>query len=106
MSRGLVLAFDTATAVATCALLRDGEVLGERTTHAAAVLAGADELLRAAGLEPADLDGLVAGTGPGSFTGIRIGLSAARGLALASASRWQGSRRSTRLLQDVPRRFR
>jgi len=83
MSRGLVLAFDTATAVATCALLRDGEVLGERTTRAAAVLADADELLRAAGLGPTDLAGLVVGTGPGSFTGIRIGLAAARGLALA-----------------------
>jgi tRNA threonylcarbamoyladenosine biosynthesis protein TsaB len=84
MSRGLVLAFDTATAVATCALVRDGEVLGERTMQAAAVLAGADELLRAAGLRPADLDRLVVGTGPGSFTGIRIGLAAARGLALAT----------------------
>jgi len=90
MSRGLVLAFDTATAVATCALLRDGEVLGERTTQAAAVLADADELLRAAGLGPADLDRLVVGTGPGSFTGIRIGLAAARGLALAVGVRVAG----------------
>jgi tRNA threonylcarbamoyladenosine biosynthesis protein TsaB len=79
----LTLAFDTATVVATCALLRDGEVLGERTSRAASVLADADELLRGAGLEPADLDALVVGTGPGSFTGVRIGLAAARGLALA-----------------------
>ena len=47
------------------------------------MLADADELLRGAGLGPADLDALVVGTGPGSFTGIRIGLAAARGLALA-----------------------
>jgi tRNA threonylcarbamoyladenosine biosynthesis protein TsaB len=83
MRRGLVLAFDTATPVVTSALLRDGEVLGERSSHAAAVLADADRLLREAGLAPSDLDVLVVGTGPGSFTGIRIGLAAARGLALA-----------------------
>jgi tRNA threonylcarbamoyladenosine biosynthesis protein TsaB len=83
MRRGLVLAFDTATPVATSALLREGEVLGERASRAAAVLADADELLRGAGFAPRDLDALVVGTGPGSFTGIRIGLAAARGLALA-----------------------
>jgi tRNA threonylcarbamoyladenosine biosynthesis protein TsaB len=83
MSRGLFLAFDTATPLATSALVLDGEVLGERTSRAAAVLADADELLRTAGFGPGDLGGLVVGTGPGSFTGIRIGLAAARGLALS-----------------------
>lgn len=79
----LVLALDTATDIATCALVRDGEVLGERGSRAVRVLADSDGLMREAGMSPRGLEGIVAGTGPGSFTGLRIGLAAARGLALA-----------------------
>lgn len=79
----LTLAFDTASGTATTALVRDGDVLGERVGRASEILAAADELVRAAGLTPADVDLLVVGVGPGSFTGVRIGLAAARGLALA-----------------------
>jgi tRNA threonylcarbamoyladenosine biosynthesis protein TsaB len=79
----LTLAFDTATSVATAALVRDGEVLGERASRAVRVLEDADELLREAGLEPSELGSVVVGTGPGSFTGLRMGLAAARGLAFA-----------------------
>jgi tRNA threonylcarbamoyladenosine biosynthesis protein TsaB len=79
----LTLAFDTATRVATAALVRDGEVLGERVSRAVRVLDDADQLLRSAGLAQGDLTRLVVGVGPGSFTGLRMGLAAARGLALA-----------------------
>ena len=79
----LTLAFDTATSAATAALVRDGEVLGERVSRAVTVLADADELLRENGIERAELTGLVVGTGPGSFTGLRLGLATVRGLALA-----------------------
>jgi tRNA threonylcarbamoyladenosine biosynthesis protein TsaB len=77
-----IFAFDTATSVATCSLVRDGEPSEELRTEARLVLVAADALLRASGLEPRDLDAVVVGTGPGSFTGIRIGLATARGLAL------------------------
>ncbi len=79
----LILAFDTATDVATSALVSDGEVLGERSSLAATLLEDVDALFRQASARPRELDALVVGTGPGSFTGTRVGLSVARGLALA-----------------------
>jgi tRNA threonylcarbamoyladenosine biosynthesis protein TsaB len=78
-----ILAFDTATSVTSCALIRDGALVDERFTSARSLLAAADELLASSGLAAADLDALVVGTGPGSFTSIRMGLATARGLALA-----------------------
>lgn len=86
----LILAFDTATDRATSALVADGEVLGERFSRASTLLADVDALLRRAGARPTDVGGLAVGIGPGSFTGIRIGLAAARGLALALGVRVAG----------------
>jgi len=79
----LTLAFDTATAVATSALVEGDEVLGERVSRAQTLLEDVDALLRQAGAHPSDLDRLAVGLGPGSFTGVRIGLAVARGLALS-----------------------
>ena len=79
----LTLAFDTATGVATSALVDGDEVLGERASRAQTLLEDVDALLRQAGAHPAEIGRLAVGIGPGSFTGIRIGLAAARGLAFS-----------------------
>jgi tRNA threonylcarbamoyladenosine biosynthesis protein TsaB len=79
----LILAFDTATDVATSALVGDGEVLSERMSRAVTLLEDVDALLRQAGTHTRDVEALAVGLGPGSFTGVRIGLSTARGHALA-----------------------
>ena len=79
----LILAFDTATSIATSALVRGDTVLGERVTTPLRVLEDVDALLREANADAHDLEALVVGIGPGSFTGLRMGLAAARGLALS-----------------------
>jgi len=79
----LILAFDTATSVATAALVDGETVLGERTAPPLRVLEEIDWLLRDAGVEPSRLEAIAVGLGPGSFTGVRTGLAAARGLSLA-----------------------
>jgi tRNA threonylcarbamoyladenosine biosynthesis protein TsaB len=77
------LGFDTATDVATSALVWDGEVLAELTSRPVSVLEDVDALFRQGGVRPQQLEALVVGTGPGSFTGLRMGLATARALSLA-----------------------
>jgi tRNA threonylcarbamoyladenosine biosynthesis protein TsaB len=79
----LTLAFDTATDVATSALVCDSEVLGERSSRAVRILEDVDALLRDAKAEADALDRIVVGTGPGSYTGLRMGLITARTLAFS-----------------------
>jgi tRNA threonylcarbamoyladenosine biosynthesis protein TsaB len=87
-----LLAFDTATPATVVAAARDPDhvvvrrhdpAAGARPAHATALLPLVDEALAAAGFDLADLERLGVGTGPGSFTGLRIGLATARGLAQA-----------------------
>ncbi len=82
---GAWLAIETATDIASVAVgrppatLAGAHVQGARR-HAAELIRLVDFVLRRAGLRPQDLEGIVAGDGPGSFTGLRIGWSAAKGL--------------------------
>jgi tRNA threonylcarbamoyladenosine biosynthesis protein TsaB len=84
----LILAVDTTNESGSLALLRDCEVVEEMPLHApkgfAQVLYGhLAELLEHHGLKPGDIDCFAAATGPGSFTGVRVGLACVKGLAEA-----------------------
>ena len=79
----LTLGFDTATDVATSALVWDGEVLAELSSRPVSVLEDVDALFRQGGVRPTQLESIAVGTGPGSFTGLRMGLATARALSLA-----------------------
>jgi tRNA threonylcarbamoyladenosine biosynthesis protein TsaB len=83
-----LLALDTATRRASVAVCRGETLLAEGsrevTTHSEQLLPLIDEVLQRAGLRPAQLDGVVCGRGPGSFTGLRIGMATAKGLCFAS----------------------
>ena len=79
----LIAAFDTATDRATSALVWDGEVLGELTSRPVTVLEDLDALLRRGGVRDSQVEGIAVGIGPGSFTGLRMGLITARTLAFA-----------------------
>jgi tRNA threonylcarbamoyl adenosine modification protein YeaZ len=98
----LTLAFDTATSAATAALVRDGEVLGETVSRAVRVLEDAAGLFRASGADPSELTGIAVGTGPGSFTGMRMGIAAARGLSLALDVPVAGVSTLAALLEGAP----
>lgn len=85
----LTLALDTSTRRGSVALGVAGgaapRVLGEAVlrvsaTHSETVLPAVDDLVRSAGFAPVDLEAVVVGAGPGSFTGIRIGAALARGV--------------------------
>ena len=79
----ITLAFDTATATATVAVAQEDDVLAERRSTPVRVLREIDDALAEVGAERGDIDRLVVGTGPGSYTSLRMGLVTARTLAFA-----------------------
>jgi tRNA threonylcarbamoyladenosine biosynthesis protein TsaB len=85
----LILALDTTTRGGSAAIVRDAELLalvaGDQTrTHGERLPGEIDRALREAGLSAAALDLLVVASGPGAFTGLRIGLAAIQGLAMVT----------------------
>ena len=85
----LLLVADTTTANGSVALAEDGEVVGEvrlgrQQGHSGTLLPAIEFLLRSMGLGPARIDVWGLAVGPGSFTGLRVGISTIQGLALAS----------------------
>ncbi len=85
----LILAADTSTRSASIALVRDGTVLGETTlslgrTHSTTFMPALEELMHRCGLVHADLSAYACTVGPGSYTGIRIGLATLQMMAFAA----------------------
>jgi tRNA threonylcarbamoyladenosine biosynthesis protein TsaB len=83
------LGIETATSIASVGIVVEDQVVIERAvpmrgSHARTLLPLIDEALLGAGLALSDLDRVAVSIGPGSFTGLRIGLSVAKGLALAA----------------------
>jgi tRNA threonylcarbamoyladenosine biosynthesis protein TsaB len=108
-----VLAFDTATAATVVALaigdgaapreLRHDPAPGERPGHVSQLLALASRLLDEAGLAFSDLDRIGVGVGPGTFTGLRIGVATARALAQGAQAEIVGVSTLEALARNVPR---
>ncbi len=83
---GWVLGIETSWRVGSVALAAGGVVAGRRflttpAAHASGLIPAVEEVMGEAGIGVGDLAGVVVGAGPGSFTGVRIGGSAAKGLA-------------------------
>lgn len=81
-----ILAFETSAKAASVALTDGGKLLAESyqntgMTHSQTLMVMAQELLKTCGLCPKDVDAVAVASGPGSFTGVRIGVAAAKGFA-------------------------
>ena len=81
----LILCIETGTDICSVGIARDGELMSLRESdqgrdHAKQVAVFVDELLRETGVKPDGLDAVAVGMGPGSYTGLRIGVSFAKGL--------------------------
>ena len=84
-----ILAVESAAATASVAILQDGSLLGEisinnRKTHSQNLMPMITELMAKLELSPKDIDYFAASVGPGSFTGLRIGISIVKGIAYSS----------------------
>ncbi len=82
----LILAFESSAKAASVALLREDRLLGEYyqncgQTHSVTLLKMAEDLMENCGVKPEDVTAVACAAGPGSFTGIRIGVAAAKGFA-------------------------
>ena len=85
----LTLAIDTSMKSASIALLRDGDILSEilvnlDVNHSVVLLPALDDLLKLSRIQPDEIDLFACTIGPGSFTGLRVGASTVKGLALAT----------------------
>lgn len=81
-----ILAIECSAVPASCAIMQDGKIIASsfvnvRLTHSQTLLPMAVAAMSSAGIKCSDIDGFAVAHGPGSFTGVRIGISAVKGLA-------------------------
>lgn len=103
-----ILAVETATLLGSIALADDSGVLAEIQSpegmaHARWLMPAVESLFRQTGLSPQEIDGLAVSAGPGSFTGLRIGLSTVKGLALGTGKPVVAVPTLDALARSVPR---
>ena len=83
-----ILGIDTSTLTSGIAVVDDGKVLAEArhdaSAHKSDLLVAIDDVCKRAGVVPMELDAIAVGAGPGSFTGLRIGMATAKGIAFAA----------------------
>jgi len=84
----MILQIETATTVCSVALAENGQTIAlkeadQRNIHAEKITLFIDEVVKAAGKSYADINAIAVSSGPGSYTGLRIGVSAAKGLSFA-----------------------
>lgn len=84
-----IFALDSATATGSAAIIRDGKRMAEQISdgtrpHSVALMPMCEEVFRQAGLTPQEIDVYAVTAGPGSFTGLRIGMGLIKGLAFAA----------------------
>jgi tRNA threonylcarbamoyladenosine biosynthesis protein TsaB len=82
----LILAFETSAKAASVALFQEGKLLGESyqntgLNHSQTLMVMAEDMLKQCGFSAKDVAAVAVAAGPGSFTGVRIGVAAAKGLA-------------------------
>ena len=82
----LILAFETSAKAGSVALLQEGKLLAESyqntgLTHSQTLLSMAESMIKSCGFTPQDVGAVAVAAGPGSFTGVRIGVAAAKGFA-------------------------
>ncbi len=102
-----VLAVDTSSAVAAAAVMEDGKLLGEysinhKKTHSQKLMPMIRELLKSLELTPSHMDVFAASIGPGSFTGLRIGVTTIKAMAYAAGKPVAGINTLDALAYNIP----
>ena len=103
----IILGIETATMTGGLALMDEGKLISEytlnmKTTHSSRLMPALDWILKDASLDKKQIDGIAISIGPGSFTGLRIGLATAKGLALGLSIPLIGVETLDALAHNIP----